>query len=135
MQERIQEQGWTDEMLLGLTVMDRSHQGLFAELALLAHATDEALAARFADFVAKVEQDFNTEEVWMEEINFPGIRPHLEEHAMVLSALHHAAPHVVDGDLAAARDIIRLMPQWFAHHLTTQDKALALALQMASIPV
>ena len=134
-QETLQDGCWTEKMALGVHTMDASHQELFNEIQRLADATDQEFAATFAAFVVKVEQDFNQEESWMEEIEFREIKPHLEEHARVLSALHHAAPHVVGGNLTAGREIIRLMPQWFLHHLATQDKPLALALQMASIPV
>lgn len=134
-QDTLEAVGWSDAMALGLAPMDKSHRKFIEEVAELAQSSDEEFIARFPAFVVLAEHDFNKEEAWMEEIDFPGIRPHLEEHAMVLSALHHAAPHVAGGDLGDGREIIKLMPQWFLHHLATQDRSLALALQMASIPV
>ena len=134
-QEMAEDVLWTESMSLGLATMDNMHQEFFSEVARLTRASDEEFIARFTQFIGMVEQAFHKEEGWMVELDFPGFRQHLEEHAMVLSALHHAAPHIAEGDLGEGREIIKLFPLWFVHHLGNRDKPLALALQMASIPV
>lgn len=66
----------------------------------------------------------------MEEIDYPELRAHREQHARVLSALHHVAPHVMNGDLALGREAAELLPQWFLFHLASMDTALAFALDL-----
>jgi hemerythrin len=66
----------------------------------------------------------------MEEIGFPALRSHREQHARVLSALHHARPRVMEGDISVGRETLDLLPPWLVNHITTLDNALAIALQM-----
>lgn len=125
---------WSPEMSLGVPAMDDAHKGLLNELARLTAAPDEQFADAFPALIATLEQDFREEEILMEEIDFPALRSHREQHARVLSGLHHAAPHVMQGNVALGREAIRLFPQWFLFHLTTMDLALAVALDLVSLP-
>ena len=64
----------------------------------------------------------------METIYFSGIRSRLEQHARVLSALHHAELGVMEGDIAIGREVIALLPQWFEIHVSIMDRVLVAAL-------
>ena len=122
---------WCADMALGVPAMDAAHQEMLGELARLAEAPDERFGAGFGALTAAVERDFSEEEAQMESIAFPGLRNHREQHARVLSALHHADSQVQEGDFASAREAIALLPQWFIQHQATMDLALALALKVA----
>jgi hemerythrin len=123
---------WSAEMELGIPEVDESHQALLEELARLLAAPDEGFAAAYPALVARIEQDFSAEEDAMEKIAFPGLREHREQHARVLSGLHHVAPRVIDGDVAAGRKVIELLPQWFIFHVSTMDTIMAVALRLAN---
>ncbi len=72
----------------------------------------------------------------MEEIDFPIIKSHREQHARVLSALHHVHSRVMNGDLVMGHEVVeKLLPQWFVFHISTIHAALAAAMQMADINV
>ena len=124
---------WSSEMSLGVVAMDELHQAFFASLKELQAASDFDFPSRFDRLVADIESDFAAEESWMGKIDFVGIQSHLEQHARVLSALHHAQSAVMGGDVAQGREAIELLSQWFVFHISTMDKALARAIQQSDM--
>lgn len=121
---------WDENMTLGVPEMDSAHEAFLAELGELLNLPDDQFPAAFFAMIGKVECDFREEEILMEDIDYPGLQGHREQHARVLSALHHVAPHVMDGDIALGREAAELLPQWFLFHLSTMDTALAFALDV-----
>lgn len=121
---------WSPAMELGNPVLDAAHRELFDEMLRLGSARDSELRAGFPVLADKLECDFREEEALMETIDYPGIKEHREQHARVLSALHHVDVE----DVAAARECLELLPQWFQVHLATMDTALAVGLDLASSP-
>jgi len=124
---------WSSEMKLGVAAMDELHHAFFASLQQLESAPDNDFPARFDQLVADIERDFAAEEEWMGKINFGAIQSHLEQHARVLGALHHAQAGVMGGDIAQGREAIELLSQWFILHISTMDNALARAIQLANM--
>lgn len=121
---------WDENMTLGVPEMDSAHEAFLAELGELLNLPDDQFPAAFFAMIGKVECDFREEEILMEDIDYPGLQGHREQHARVLSALHHVAPHVMEGDIALGREAAELLPQWFLFHLSTMDTALAFALDV-----
>ncbi|RZI42669.1 hypothetical protein EGT07_11770 [Herbaspirillum sp. HC18] len=121
---------WSQDMSLGVNEMDAAHQIFLDELTELLNAPDDRFAQAFQSMVSHVEKDFHEEELLMEEIDYPGLQGHREQHARVLSALHHVVPHVMEGNFALGREAAELLPQWFLFHLSTMDTALAFALDL-----
>lgn len=124
---------WSSQMALGAPDIDNAHQAFIAQLAQLLSAPDAAFESGLYALIVAMESDFRQEEALMEEIDFPGIRMHREQHARVLSALHHVVPQVMLGDHAQARKVVELIPQWFLFHLTTMDAAMVVALELANM--
>jgi len=120
---------WSSETSLGIASMDEPHKSLLDKLAQFDSVPDTDFPAHFASLVARVEQDFREEEELMEQIDFPGLRSHREQHAKLLGGLHHAAAAIMEGDIALGRHAIELLPQWFVFHISTMDTALSFALQ------
>lgn len=121
---------WSPEMVLGVPNIDALHQSLVETIAGLNIASDEQFAYQYNVLVANLERDFYEEEQQMEKIEFPALHAHREQHARVLSAMHHAQGHVMCGDVEAGRDVVALLPEWFTFHLSTMDAALAITIQM-----
>lgn len=121
---------WSPEMVLGVPNIDALHQSFVETLAELNIASDKHFAHQYNILVENMEHDFYEEERQMEEIGFPALHAHREQHARVLSAMHHTQGDVMCGNIAAGRDVIALLPQWFTFHLSTMDAALALTIQM-----
>lgn len=119
---------WAPAMELGNPALDEAHKALFVEMMRLHCAPDGALAEGLPKLCDKLERDFREEESLMEALDWPDLREHREQHARVLSALHH----VEVGEPAEAREALMLLPQWFQLHLATMDRSLAAALDMAA---
>ena len=121
---------WLPEMTVGYVAIDAAHQALFEQMVLLLGGKDSDLVDGVLALTDKLERDFREEETLMEGLDFPGLRSHREEHAKVLSALHHVDP----GEAAAAREVLDLMLQWFPAHVAIMDAALVVALRRAAVP-
>lgn len=119
--------GWDTQMEVGIPLMDLAHRALIAQIAHQLELPDQDFNQGLALLVEHLETDFREEEQLMEEIDYPGIAAHREQHARVLATLHGLA----SDDLAAARRAVSLLPLWFQAHLATMDTALAIGLQMA----
>lgn len=116
----------------GIPAMDALHDDFLNVLTTLSSGADTEFAKNYAALVKKAEHAFRTEESWMEEIDFPSLKTHREQHARVLSALHHIYPRVLEGDVMLGRKVVEsLLPQWLAFHASTMDATLAIAMQMA----
>lgn len=118
---------WQAEMALGVAELDQAHQALLEQMAHLLTASDAQFDEGLPQLVAHLETDFRAEEELMERIGYPALQCHLEQHARVLATLHG----IDHGDRAGARRAVELLPMWFQVHLSTQDAALAMALNLA----
>jgi len=110
--------------------LDVSQQHLLQEMVGLITISDSKFAPCYAALVAHIEHEFYAEEQWMEDVGFPAILPHREQHSRILSALHHVHPRVMGGDLVAGRQAALLLFQWFMSHMASMDRALIGAVQM-----
>jgi len=126
-------QRWSPDMRLGFPRIDAGHEAFLRELERLETVSDERFCAAFQAVISLLESDFREEESVMEEIDYQGAAAHREQHARVLAALHQAAAHTMQGDLALGRHAAGLLGQWFIMHLATQDTALALTLELRQI--
>jgi hemerythrin-like metal-binding protein len=122
---------WSPQMSLGITDMDNAHKALIQELTDIMSAPDPEFSARLLRIVALLENDFREEEALMEKITYPALRVHREEHAELLSTLHHVVPQAMSGDYVLPRQVLNMLPQWFLNHLVKMDSALVKALNAA----
>lgn len=122
---------WSPNNSSGVPAMDQLHRDLFGSLARLSKSEDSEFANDYKALLCQVERAFDEEQQWMEEIDFPSLRAHQEQHARVLGALHTVHARVMDGELALGREVImNLLPQWLGLHISTMDRSLALEMQM-----
>jgi hemerythrin len=123
---------WESDISSGVPAMDRLHHKVFTSLDVLSSSDDEHFCEEFTAFVGTVERAFREEEAWMDDVDFSAIATHQEQHARVLSALHHVHSVVMDGDIALGRHVAdELLPQWLMFHISTMDTPFALAMQLA----
>jgi hemerythrin len=122
------------ETLTGVPELDELHRDLFTAMDGLANAADPEFCTGYEKFIFQLEQAFRKEEEWMDDVDFPAFRAHQEQHARVLSGLHAIYARVTGGDAKLGREAIeKLLPQWFAFHISTMDMALACAMQVAEL--
>lgn len=109
-------------------MMTEAHARMRNAASRLAAADDAAFPAQLQAFVAEVERDFQAEQIVMERIEYSGLPAHREEHARLLSALHHIDAMVDGGDLEIGREALALLPHWCCMHELGMDQALLHAL-------
>ncbi len=127
---------WSPELSTGFDAMDNLQRDFCEAMAGLSSLPDERFPGAFPRFISFVERAFRTEEEWMEEIEFPSLKSHREQHARVLGALHCTRSGILEGDLATGRKLVDLLlPEWFVFHASTMSMALAVALQLAESPL
>lgn len=120
---------WSCGSTSGIMEIEQLHPVFFAELRKLASMPDGEFGTHFDLFVAGLENDFRTEEQWMEDIAFVSLKEHRAQHADLLSALHRAQARIFAGDIGLARRVLELLPEWFVDHVLTMDIPLAHALR------
>jgi hemerythrin len=119
----------------GVLVMDVLHRKVDDALDAALGADDAMFLQRFCVLVTILEEAFATEEFWMEEIDYPAIRSHREQHARVLSGMHHVYCSLLAGDAGIARKVVAsLLPDFLKLHGETMDTALSMHLQVSGLP-
>jgi len=119
---------------LTLPALREMHGTLIDELSQVMTAPDHEFGACLFKLIARIECDFREEENVMEEMDFPALQIHREQHARMLSTLHHLVPKVMQGDFSLARIVVELLPQWFLTHFVKMDTALLAALDSSGVP-
>jgi len=119
----------------GVLVMDMLHHQVDDALDAALTSDDNAFLPRFRVLVAVLEDAFATEESWMEDVDYPATRRHREQHARVLSGMHHVHCSLMAGDIGVARKVVAcLLPDWLKLHGATLDTALAMYLHASGMP-
>jgi hemerythrin len=119
----------------GVAAMDDLHRDFVYNLMSVSATSDEFFPSHYGAFVKKTEETFAQEEKWMEEIKFPVIKSHREQHALVLGALHKVHSRVLAGDISTGREVVNnLLPQWFLMHTSMTDRILASAMKTVRDP-
>lgn len=116
---------WMARNLAG--IMDEARRQMAIWMERLADTADDQFADGFTHLIASVEASFRDEESAMEALHYPSLRSHREQHARALGALHHAQPHVEEGDIGLGREALELLQKWLLMHRLTMDLALASA--------
>jgi hemerythrin-like metal-binding protein len=116
---------WSAAHELGVVPMDDTHREFVDLYNVLATADDAGFLGRFDALLAHTDAHFAQENLWMGESGFPPTAIHRGEHERVLAALRQVRGRVVRGEIAAGRDAIAQIPEWFDQHAATMDAALA----------
>lgn len=123
---------WPPDDPSGVPALDRLHQDLYEALCMLSCTPDHEFIQGYGHLVRQVEESFQKEERWMEEMEFHSLKVHREQHARVLHALHNVDSRVMGGELDLGRKVVTtLLPQWLAFHISTMDASLARSMQAA----
>lgn len=117
------------QIATGIDAFDEQQQAIWRKLAQFSAASDAEVPARYTELLKQIEEAFGEEEKWMEEIGYPGIHAHREQHARLLGGLHHVDSQIKAGNVAMAREVGKLLPRCLEFHMSTMDMALATAMQ------
>lgn len=107
--------------------MAHARNTLLVDVHAAARAPDALFPAAFGHLAAAIEAAFRKEEIQMEAIGFPGVREQRRDNALLLNALHHAAPRVEGGELAIGREVVAALPGLLSLHRFCGLRVLATA--------
>lgn len=122
---------WTEELEIGLPVMDDEHREFVELLAVARHSDDATLPAAWQALIDHTEAHFAQEEAWMRATRFAPGNIHAMQHRMILRVMREGAAKAVQGDITPMRLMTRELQVWFPQHAQTMDAALAEHLQRA----
>jgi hemerythrin-like metal-binding protein len=125
---------WLSRIADGATYMDALHHDVAKALLRLPAIKDDEFQDGYDVLLRKLERIFRAEERWMEEIRFPELKHHREQHVSILHTLYHGRSQLTDGNTQFGRNIIEnLLPEWLHFHASTMDSALARELRVAAL--
>lgn len=124
---------WLSKILSGTSFLDVLHNDCTQALTSLVLTEDVHFRSNYESLINKIERAFQTEERWMEEIDFPELKHHREQHASILSLLYQGQAHVMRGDFKFGRRLAEeFLPQWLLLHASTMDAALANEIELSA---
>lgn len=116
---------WSDDFVLNIPQMDRTHEEFVDLLTVVENASDSAVLAAWQDLVAHTEDHFSREDRWMLDTRFAASNCHSMQHKVVLQIMQQGAVQCQAGDLAMVRQMARELAVWFPQHAASMDAALA----------
>lgn len=122
---------WTDDLSVGVDVIDAQHRELFATAGALLAAVEqnEGLSEVTKTIVfleGYVENHFRMEEMYMKRYSYPGYPDHKKEHTAFIGDFYDLRQEL-DNDGVTPDLTVRLanrVGDWLIHHIGRMDKAL-----------
>jgi len=105
--------------------MARTRTALQRQVQAAASAPDDGFVAAFTHLVAAIDAALRKEELLMETIGFDGVHEQRRDNALLLSALHHAAPRVEAGEIGVGREVVDALPGLLSLHRFSGLRVLA----------
>jgi len=117
---------WTDDVCIGLTVIDEQHKTLFAIAAELVEAIEqdkgeEALQHTFDRLKAYTHYHFKEEEAYMSEINYPQLKEHAAQHAVLLVRVNMLWQMLRKGEKVSPEGASTFLQEWISTHIMQDD--------------
>ncbi|MEI6985502.1 MAG: hemerythrin domain-containing protein [Rhodospirillaceae bacterium] len=113
---------WTDDLNVGVEMMDHDHQEMFVVLNSLSSADDEHFLALFDELVRLMSAHFERENELMVKHNFFAYHCHNGEHEAVLTEVRALREQAAAGSFGGARSYVEsVVGPWFLNHRNTMD--------------
>jgi hemerythrin-like metal-binding protein len=117
---------WSEDLVLGMDAIDRTHEEFVALLARAEMAADETLLECLHELTEHTIEHFGREDQWMQATQFAPQHCHAMQHRVVLQTLDELMRRgSEDGDLQLVREILPELGKWFHQHAQTMDAGLA----------
>lgn len=120
---------WNESMSLAMPTMDRAHEELVNQLALVETASDANLLDAWQAMIDMTAEHFAEEDGWMVATGFAPDNCHSSQHAIVLKIMKEGAEKGAKGDLAIVRQMAYELTVWLPHHVSAMDAGLSLHLK------
>lgn len=128
---------WTEELSVGVGVLDRDHQGLLKLVESVSLLSDTDLSARdervnslLADFLAHTTLHFSREECLMEACQYPGLDKHRDVHGLVKKQILAFANTCKQGCSDVHLERFKVFAKnWILDHILYHDQSYAVWMQ------
>ncbi|WP_210398272.1 bacteriohemerythrin [Motiliproteus sediminis] len=121
---------WDDSLACGHPLIDAQHRQLLELIVALDSSADvqlegDAAYSLLGTLSDYVKNHFSDEERWMEEIGYPELAAHREEHARFVDHnLDNARELLCHGSMPKA-DLVHHLTQWLLTHIKGSDHRIA----------
>lgn len=121
---------WDESLTVGHPLIDAQHRQLFDLIVELDRSPElhlegdraYALLGTLSDYV---KNHFSDEERWMQEVGYPDLEAHREEHAQFVDRnLDNARELLCHGSMSKA-DLVHHLTQWLLTHIKGSDHRIA----------
>ncbi len=119
---------WTDELALGIDVIDRQHRRLvdlirsLHEDILDKRHTRESTAEVLEELFLYAAIHFREEERLMEECGYPDIDNHRQEHVFFLNKIKDLDMKFRSGSVTVNMELMDFMKTWLQYHIKVTDR-------------
>lgn len=120
---------WSEAFVLGMPVMDETHEAFVKLLAEVVNASDAQLMPLWQGLVDHTDAHFAREDRWMTATGFSADNCHSSQHQIVLKVMREGLKRGHAGNLAVVRQMADELGVWFPQHANAMDAALALHLR------
>jgi hemerythrin len=117
---------WDDSLVLDSGLIDETHREFVGLLNTMADATDGQMLSAIDEFIAHCESHFAQEQRWMQELEFPPLSCHTDEHNSVMEIAREVRRRAAAGEPAFGRVLAKAVAEWFEKHAASMDRVLAL---------
>lgn len=138
--QRIQGEGrgmqkfqWTDNLGVGVTMIDDDHRVLIDQINMLSDAVgcggDEILTASVLNILIDyTDYHFGREQQLMENLSYPDMDPHVQEHRLLVKKVKEIRGDYQRGK-ALDNDVLTFLKVWLTQHIEKSDQAFGVFLK------
>jgi len=117
---------WSDSMSVGVSRIDKEHQGLIGLINLLhsemlAGKSKEALVVVLDKLVAYTKVHFAAEEALFRTLNYPAMVTHVKEHTALTQKAVQLQSDLKAGKTMISAPVLDFLRDWLTNHILKQD--------------
>jgi hemerythrin len=117
---------WSDSMSVGVSRIDKEHQGLIGLINLLhsemlAGKSKEALVVVLDKLVAYTKVHFAAEETLFRTLNYPAMATHIKEHTALTQKAVQLQSDLKAGKTMISAPVLDFLRDWLTNHILKQD--------------
>jgi len=118
---------WSDELSVGIDLIDKQHMILVRAINLLAMAIEkdserELLAAIFETLADYTNTHFTYEEELFEYFDYPETKEHKQSHQALLDKVVDLKVKFDEGEDSLGPEVLKFLVEWLTRHIMGTDK-------------
>ncbi|UZP66576.1 bacteriohemerythrin [Desulfovibrio mangrovi] len=120
---------WSDELSLGIDMIDRQHKMLIRLcnhllIAIRRGKSHSELQALFHELSEYTVYHFSAEEKFMEELKYPKLKEHRESHVILKREVRAYQNRLFHQEEINPDEVLAFMRKWLIEHILGEDRAI-----------